>query len=210
VRARAASIVACDFFTVESAFLRRYYVLFFIELRTRRVHLAGVTANPNGRWVTQQARNLSVSGALDDARFLIRDRDAKFTSGFDEVFRTDGVKVIQTPFGSPQANAHAERFVRTAWSECLGLAADRRPAPPRPRPARLRRSLQHRATTPSARALPTRRDRATDATIPARRCPATRATRPARRSPARLPPRRSMTKPSIGTLHGGQRAARQR
>jgi putative transposase len=119
MRAQAASIVACDFFTVETALLRRYYVLFFIALRTRRVHLAGVTANPNGRWVAQQARNLSVSGALDDARFLIRDRDAKFTSGFDEVFRTDGVKVIQTPFRSPQANAHAERFVRTARTECL-------------------------------------------------------------------------------------------
>ena len=77
------------------------------------------TANPDGRWVTQQARNLSLSGALDDVRFLIRDRDAKFVAGFDEVFRTDGVKVILTPFRAPQANAHAERFVRTARTECL-------------------------------------------------------------------------------------------
>ena len=99
--------------------LRRYYVLFFIELQTRRVQLAGITANPNGRWVTQQARNLSASGALDDARFLIRDRDAKFVAGFDEVFRTEGVNVVRTPFRSPQANAHAERFVRTARTECL-------------------------------------------------------------------------------------------
>src|SRR6266540_3570921 len=119
LRAQAASVVACDFFCVETALLRRYYVLFFIELQTRRVHLAGVTANPDGRWVTQQARNLSLSGALDDARFLIRDRDRKFVAGFDEVFRTDGVKVIQTPFRAPQANAHAERFVRTARTECL-------------------------------------------------------------------------------------------
>ena len=116
MRAQAASVVACDFFCVETALLRRYYVLFFIELQTRRVHLAGATTNPDGRWVTQQARNLSLSGALDDARFLIRDRDAKFAAGFDEVFRTEGVDVIQTPFRSPQANAHAERFVRT---ECL-------------------------------------------------------------------------------------------
>ena len=88
LRAQAASVVACDFFCVETALLRRYYVLFFIELQTRRVHLAGVTANPDGRWVTQQARNLSLDGALDDASFLIRDRDTKFVAGFDEVFRT--------------------------------------------------------------------------------------------------------------------------
>ena len=99
--------------------LRRYYVLFFIELQTRRVHLGGITANPDGPWVTQQARNLSLAGAFGDVRFLIRDRDTKFVAGFDEVFRTDGVKVIQTPFRSPQANAHAERFVRTARTECL-------------------------------------------------------------------------------------------
>jgi hypothetical protein len=99
--------------------LRRYYVLFFIELQTRRVHLAGATTNPEGQWVTQQARNLSLSGAVDDVRFLTRDRDAKFVAGFDEVFRTEGVDVIQTPFRSPQANADAERFVRTARTECL-------------------------------------------------------------------------------------------
>jgi putative transposase len=94
-------------------------VLFFIELQTRRVHLAGATTNPDGPWVTQQARNLSLLGALDDVRFLLRDRDSKFAASFDEVFRTDGVKVIQTPFRSPQANGHAERFVRTARTECL-------------------------------------------------------------------------------------------
>jgi putative transposase len=119
LRAQAASVVACDFFCVETALLRRYYVLFFIELQTRRVHLAGVTANPDGRWVTQQARNLSLSGALDAVKFLIRDRDSKFVAGFDEVFRTDSVKVIQTPLRSPQANAYAERFVRTARTQCL-------------------------------------------------------------------------------------------
>jgi putative transposase len=119
LRAQAAGIVACDFFCVETALLRRYYVLFFIELQTRRVHLAGITANPDGSWVTQQARNLSLAGAFGDVRFLIRDRDAKFVAGFDEVFRTDGIEVILTPFRSPQANAHAERFVRTARTECL-------------------------------------------------------------------------------------------
>jgi putative transposase len=119
LRAQAASVVACDFFTVETALLRRYYVLFFIELQTRRVHLAGATTNPNGHWVTQQARNLSLTGALSDIRFLIRDRDSKFVAAFDEVFRTEGAEVILTPFRSPQANAYAERFVRTARAECL-------------------------------------------------------------------------------------------
>jgi putative transposase len=119
LRAEAASIVACDFFTVDTALLRRYYVLFFIELQTRRVHLAGATTNPDGRWVAQQARNLSLTAALGDIAFLIRDRDSKFTGGFDEVFRTEGVTVIQTPFRSPQANTHAERFVRTARTKCL-------------------------------------------------------------------------------------------
>ena len=94
-------------------------MLFLIELQTRRVHLAGATPNPDGQWVTQQARNLSLSGALEDVRFLVRDRDSKFVAGFDEVFRTQGVEVILTPFRSPQANAHAERFVRTARTECL-------------------------------------------------------------------------------------------
>jgi putative transposase len=119
LRAQAASVVACDFFSVETALLRRYYVLFLIELQTRRVYISGATTNPNGEWVTQQARNLSVGGAVEDVRFLIRDRDAKFTGGFDEVFRTDGVEVILTPFRSPQANGHAERFVRTVRAECL-------------------------------------------------------------------------------------------
>ncbi|MGZ4328262.1 MAG: integrase core domain-containing protein [Solirubrobacteraceae bacterium] len=118
VRAQAASVVACDFVRVDTALLRRYYVLFFIELQTRRVHRAGTTANPDGQWVTQQARNLGLSGALEDVRFLVRDRDAKFVTGFDEVFRTEGVNVVRTPFRSPQANAHAERFVRSARTEC--------------------------------------------------------------------------------------------
>ncbi|MGZ6566433.1 MAG: helix-turn-helix domain-containing protein [Solirubrobacteraceae bacterium] len=118
VRAQAASVVACDFVRVDTALLRHYYVLFFIELQTRRVHRAGTTANPDGQWVTQQARNLGLSGALEDVRFLVRDRDAKFVTGFDEVFRTEGVNVVRTPFRSPQANAHAERFVRSARTEC--------------------------------------------------------------------------------------------
>jgi len=111
--------LACDFFTVESVWLRTFYVLFFIELSTRRVHLAGVSAHPHSAWVTQQTRNLAIEGRLTEIRFLIRDRDAKFSGPFDEVFRTEGVRVIRTPIRSPKANAFAERFVKTARRECL-------------------------------------------------------------------------------------------
>ncbi|HEV2920252.1 MAG TPA: hypothetical protein VG673_13555 [Actinomycetota bacterium] len=103
LRQQAAGIVACDFFTVDTVWLRRLYVLFFIELATRRVHLAGVTANPNTTWVTQQARNLLL-GLEDQARrvrFLVRDRDAKFSRGFDEVFRSEGAEVLVTPVQAP-------------------------------------------------------------------------------------------------------------
>jgi putative transposase len=119
LRRQAASVLACDFFTVETIGLRRYYVLFFIELGSRRVHVAGCTTNPTGAWVTQQARNLSFTGLLERTRFLIHDRDSKFTAAFDEVFRSEGIKVIQTPIRAPHANAYAERFVRTVRAECL-------------------------------------------------------------------------------------------
>jgi putative transposase len=99
--------------------LRRLYVLFFIELGNRRVHLAGCTANPSGAWVVQQARNLSFTNVLERMRFLIHDRDSKFTAAFDELFRSEGIKVIHTPVQAPQANAYAERFVRTVRNECL-------------------------------------------------------------------------------------------
>src|ERR671910_673250 len=119
LRRQAAIMLACDFFTVETLSLRRFYVLFFIELESRRVHLAGCTTNPSGGWETQQARNLSFSGVLGRTRFLIHDRDSKFTAAFDEVFRSEEIKVIHTPIRAPQANAYAERFVRTARAECL-------------------------------------------------------------------------------------------
>jgi transposase InsO family protein len=121
LRAQATTMLACDFFTVDTVLLQRLYVLFFIEVGTRRVYLSGVTANPMGEWVTQQARNLSVmlserSGAV---KYLVRDRDAKFSARFDQVFRSEGIRVIKTPVRSPKANAFAERFVGTARRECL-------------------------------------------------------------------------------------------
>jgi putative transposase len=119
LRQQAASMLGCDFFTVETISLRRFYVLFFIELESRRVHLAGCTSNPTGAWVTQQARNLSFTGIFERIRFLIHDRDSKFSGAFDEIFRSEGIKVIHTPIRAPQANAYAERFVRTVRAECL-------------------------------------------------------------------------------------------
>jgi hypothetical protein len=106
-------------FTVETLSLRTFYVLFFIELESRRVHLAGCTTKPTGAWVTQQARNLSFTGLFERVRFLIHDRDSKFTTAFDEVFRSESIQVIHTPIQAPQANAYAERFVRTIRAECL-------------------------------------------------------------------------------------------
>jgi len=119
LRAQAEGIWACDFFTVETAWLRTLYVLLFIELGSRRVHLAGVTAHPDSVWVTQQARNLAIAGRLDNVSYLVRDRDAKSTRSFDGVLRTEDVRVIRTPVRAPRANAVAERWVRTARSECL-------------------------------------------------------------------------------------------
>jgi len=119
LRQQASSTLARDFFTVETLTLRRCYVLFFIELASRRVHLAGCTTNPSGGWVSQHARNLSFSGVFEQTRFLIHDRDSKFSVAFDEVFKSEGIRVIRTPIRAPRANACAERFVRSVRAECL-------------------------------------------------------------------------------------------
>jgi putative transposase len=121
LRQQTAAILECDFFTVETLWLRRFYVLFFIELSRRRVHLAGVTSNPDGAWVVQQARNLTMTLAEQKQRhrFLIRDRDSKFTAAFDEVFRSEGLRLIKAPIAAPRAKAHAERWVGSIRRECL-------------------------------------------------------------------------------------------
>jgi transposase len=117
--AQAEGILACDFFTVDTLFLRTFYVLFFIEIGSRRVHLAGITDRPGSGWVAQQARNMAVAGDLEDKRFVIHDRDTKFAGPADEVFGTEGLRVIRTPVQAPNANAFPERWVRTVREDCL-------------------------------------------------------------------------------------------
>src|SRR5450756_223668 len=121
LRAQADGIIACDFFTVETAWLRTLYVLEFIELGSRRIHLSPSTVHPDSAWVTQQARNLAMNldGRSPATRFLIRDRDAKFSGPFDAVLRSEGMRVIRTPVRAPSANACAERVIETMRAERL-------------------------------------------------------------------------------------------
>lgn len=121
LRAHAEGLLACDFFSVETVRLQVLYVLFFIEIHTRRVFVAGCTGHPTGAWVGQQARN--VTWALEEAGIhptvVLRDRDAKFPPSFDAAFAAQRVRIVRTPFRAPKANAFAERWVRTVREDCL-------------------------------------------------------------------------------------------
>ena len=121
LRSQANSVLAADFFTVDTVSLKQLYVLFVIELSTREVHILGVTDHPTAAFVTQVVRNLAgdLTNCGRSVKFLIRDRDTKFTASFDEVFYCQGIRVIKTPIRSPRANAYAERWVRTVRTECL-------------------------------------------------------------------------------------------
>ena len=140
--AQANAILAVDFAHVDTVFLRRLYVLVVVEHDRRRVHIAGITAHPTGAWVTQQARNLlmELGDRADRFRFLIRDRDSKFTAAFDAVFTGADIRILRTPIRAPRANAIAERFIGTLRRECLDQLLI---TGPRHLDAVLREYLQH-------------------------------------------------------------------
>jgi putative transposase len=118
LRQHAATILACDFLTVDTVLLRRLYVLVFICIGSRKIEYVACTSNPDGAWMLQQARNLLVD-IHHRRRFLIHDRDAKFSRAFDAVFHRGGIRLIRTPVQAPNANAHIERWVGSVRRDCL-------------------------------------------------------------------------------------------
>ena len=162
LHAQAAGILAVDFLHVDTALLKRLYILVFIEHGTRRMHLGGVTANPTGEWTVQQARNLGMSlgERFEDIRFLIRDRGSNFTRSFDAVFQATGARILRTAVQAPRMNAICERLVGTLRRELLDRVLILGEATSARRPGRIPGALQHGPASPGHRpARPRRRTR---------------------------------------------------
>ena len=140
IRTHRQSLLAVDFVTVDTIWLQRLYVLFFIEVGSRRVHLTGCTPNPTGLWVTQQARHLTwtLGGRAEPVRFLIRDRDQKFTSAFDDVFRSEGIEILRTPFSRAASQRRRGAVRAHPPIRVPGLDPDPRRPASRARASRLR------------------------------------------------------------------------
>jgi len=157
---KSQAAVACDFACVDSVTLRRFYLLFFIDIPTRRVFYAGITAHPTGDWATQAARNLFLrhGDALAACKALVRDRGSQFIDAFDEVFRTEGINILKTPVRTPVANAFAERWIGTLRRERLDRTLVGPPTARTDR-RRLHRPLQRAPPTPVTRPAPTSRRR---------------------------------------------------
>jgi putative transposase len=151
LKAQTSGILACDFFSVETIMLTRLYCFAVVEHVTRRVHVLGVTAHPTAGWVVQHARNLmlDLGDRADDFRFMIRDRDSKFTALFDEVFKTEGIRVVLTAPQAPRMNAIMEPVggQRTPGTPRPDSHCER--TPPTQGPHRVRSPLQHASSAPS-------------------------------------------------------------
>ena len=160
---RSQAAVACDFATIETVTLRRFYLLFFIDIATRTVYFAGITDHPSGVWTSQAARNLLLRHGhqLADAQALVRDRGSQFIDAFDEIFRTERCEVLKTPVRTPVANAFAERWIGTLRRELLDRTIIWNQTATQKARRRLHRSLQHAPAPPFTRPATTRRHRPT-------------------------------------------------